>query len=768
MGVPYTSLTTAPPDCRTLAFQRWALDPVVGLIPLRLSRVPLIRNTTYFVSNTGNDSHDGLDPLGLAMSGATYTASSRTITKTGGFSGYTWRPNDLIYISAATGIGTGLYKVASKTDANNIVLVATADTKIDGSQAAPLTNGTGISSSSGPWQTQSKVATILAAWTPSAANGVRVRFQCGGEWNGTGSANQIVIQGSATGCFCTIDSYGYGPKPMLSYFANKITSGTWTQNGSTDAWSIAVPANTFEARLTLEKLHVLIRMENGGSDANNITNVAATPFSYCITATPLLYINIGHGKNPNTAVGGGNIPIETAINTVAGLAGGAITLATGASQDNVRIQNIRVDGWGCNETDSCYGLEMTTNGAYDEIVLVDVDAYYTGYHCFGGIAVNGQIAITQVNCRCGYMADKGGASAGGETNYVMFGANAGGSEAIYYNCQAQFGTRPTDTWATWTTGADSPPQCRGQDFENHYGSGGLVNNIYIKWGCITGTYGGQIFMPPAVNNANSGSGQWGPQFDTTPSGPTPSVITDLRSFDVNSIVISPTLQVGMLLSAPNIAFINTKVRASVYQSSASVFGDGGWMFNCDVEIDVGAQKTIPNNGAGAVNLFVGSAAGTYINNSFRIIDRVTNNAAALFGTANSHSILTNNIFCIESAIYPGFPWPSGYTNCAVNGDNSLTYDNSNVYSGVGLISGTGGIDQETNAIILPVMAPPIAPTPDSPLYQSGTPTALQYDANWQPRNASTPSRGPLEGLVSASGAFGSSTLTSGLIVRTPR
>jgi len=743
-GVAYTALTSTPPDCRTLAWQTWFLSSSKGLLAQRLSRVPRIRKTTYFVSNGGNDSHDGLDELGLALSAATYTASSRTITSSGAFSGYTWRPNDLIYISAATGIETGIFKVASKTDANNIVLTAAADNTIDGSKAAPLTNGTGISSSSGPWTTQSKVATILAAWTPSASNGVRVRFQCGGEWYGTGSANQIVIQGSATGCFCTIDSYGYGPKPILSYFDNHITAGSWTQNGSTDAWYISVPANTFEARLMLERLKALIRMENGGSDANNIANVAATPYSYCITATPYLYVNLGHGKSPNTGLNGGEIPIETCIKTVSGLNGGAITLNTGASQDNVRIENIRIDGWGCNEVDACYGMELTTNGTDDEVVVVDCDCYYSGYHCFGGIAVNGSIVFTMVNCRCGYMADKGGASAGGETDYVMFGANAGNSEVIFYNCQAQWGTRPTDTWAKWTTGSNVPPSARGQDFENHYGSGGLVDAIFIKYKCTTGYYGAQMWNPSASAGP---SGSWMPQFNSTPTGPAPTLITDLRCFDVDSVVLSPVCQSGMAMSQTTCACINARVKSLAYMSSANFLGDGGYLFNCDVELDTGTQKNVSTNVAGAIALFSGSVPGVYANNNFRIIDRVTNASTQVFANANSHSIWVNNTVSFEASIYTGYPWPSSYTNYAINADNSATYDNGNMYSGIGLISGTGGIDSEGNMLIYPYTATSTPPTPDSPAYRSGTAYALGYDSNWQPRNTAAPSRGPMEVLA---------------------
>jgi len=96
----------------------------------------------------GNDANDGLDPWGFAITSGTYTDSTKTITKTGAFSSYnhttataaaniTLRYN-YIYLTGGTGITPGLYEIASKTDADNIILTSSA-----GSNSSTLTSSDG-------------------------------------------------------------------------------------------------------------------------------------------------------------------------------------------------------------------------------------------------------------------------------------------------------------------------------------------------------------------------------------------------------------------------------------------------------------------------------------------------------------------------------------------------------------------------------------------------------------------------------------------------
>lgn len=59
-----------------------------------------------------------------AFTAATLTTSTKTLTKTAAFAGYTWASGDRVYLSAGTGVTVGSYEVASKTSDDAIVLTA--------------------------------------------------------------------------------------------------------------------------------------------------------------------------------------------------------------------------------------------------------------------------------------------------------------------------------------------------------------------------------------------------------------------------------------------------------------------------------------------------------------------------------------------------------------------------------------------------------------------------------------------------------------------
>ena len=79
----------------------------------------------------------------ISVADATYTEATKTITKTSGFTNYTFRNSEVFKVSAGTGATTGEYVIASRTSDNAIVLSksigAAADglTDIDGSISFP-------------------------------------------------------------------------------------------------------------------------------------------------------------------------------------------------------------------------------------------------------------------------------------------------------------------------------------------------------------------------------------------------------------------------------------------------------------------------------------------------------------------------------------------------------------------------------------------------------------------------------------------------------
>lgn len=82
----------------------------------------------------------------ITLTGATWTESTKTLTKTGAFTDYSWLEGDEVEITDGTGATPGFYRIKSKTSANAIVLTASI-----GAAADALTDmeGTMVLSSAG-------------------------------------------------------------------------------------------------------------------------------------------------------------------------------------------------------------------------------------------------------------------------------------------------------------------------------------------------------------------------------------------------------------------------------------------------------------------------------------------------------------------------------------------------------------------------------------------------------------------------------------------
>ncbi len=95
--------------------------------------------------------------LGLAVTNGTWTESTKTLTKTGAFTNYTWTSGDRIYIASGTGVTPGIYEIASKTSANAIVLTT--------SLSASLVNLGAVVTTSQGWTLTLKDSVIQVAKT---------------------------------------------------------------------------------------------------------------------------------------------------------------------------------------------------------------------------------------------------------------------------------------------------------------------------------------------------------------------------------------------------------------------------------------------------------------------------------------------------------------------------------------------------------------------------------------------------------------------------
>lgn len=238
---PYTNITTngavlGAPPC--IAYGYAWLGWYKTIFNYRLFQSPKVQSgPTYFIakSNTGNsvapsDSYDGLDPLGFNLSAATLNGT--TLTSTGSFTSYTWKSGDKIYLSAGTpGVGgtftTGLYSIASKTDANNIVLSQ--------SPVTGTTTAIAITSSTGPWLTIVKVKSSVAGLSAPA----NYLFNKGDRWDPTTDGLNRTIAVSTNGTTTVTitspdptDGFAAGQTVTINSVSYTVASVTLAQSSS--------------------------------------------------------------------------------------------------------------------------------------------------------------------------------------------------------------------------------------------------------------------------------------------------------------------------------------------------------------------------------------------------------------------------------------------------------------------------------------------------------------------------------------------------------
>jgi hypothetical protein len=113
-------------------------------------------NERFCSMASSSGTHNGLDNTGFALTDCTWTAGTKTLTKTGAFASYTYAAGHYTYISSATAGTVGLYTVASRTSDNTIVL----GTLIQGAGVA--SDQTDVATGTGPWTLAEAIAGAAA------------------------------------------------------------------------------------------------------------------------------------------------------------------------------------------------------------------------------------------------------------------------------------------------------------------------------------------------------------------------------------------------------------------------------------------------------------------------------------------------------------------------------------------------------------------------------------------------------------------------------
>jgi hypothetical protein len=586
-------------------------------------------------------------------------------------------------------------------------------------QAGNDTTGDGTEAT--PWRTLVKANEIIAALSSNADTAIR--FKRGDKWSesATLTANKSNI---------TIGAYGTGAKPIFTRFV-AIPRGSWTVTaGRTDVWQYSLATAVSAVRM-LDDTTV------GFVQCQNLDDVEANNGSWWWdTGTNRLYMR----PYKNNATSATVAPTTDAFyyeycpsNATRGIT------ATG---DIIRIEDIRVDGPGCQanpNNDANYAIYWTPSTPTDACVITNCEAYYSEAHNIGTTTTESGGIFTVHSCRMGWMSSTnstGGIGQQAGTLAVSY-AGLGGNEAIFWGnryCSGQL-------------------YGRGVDYENVLS--GLPGYAHTSGGANRMSLGLAMneYVEPSMNQCAS--------ISAFGNAPTFSDIADCRAWVINSKVEArgripqddgKGFVVAVRYPLPTVgdhtyAWINCDIMSratadTVATNTRSLMLSttiAGIMINCKVVIDwIGSMP----NGAGAQRWINTSAASsTRIYNSLIQIKTYGPSGAQLSNRFdNSLIVLKNSIFSVDGK--------SGMKNRAVTGiANNASFINNNAYF-IDSDLGNTGQSNDPHAVSFPGDSFELFPSAATPLLSANQQLVegrvLEFDFYYNPRIVAATARGPIE------------------------
>ena len=425
MGTPHAAAIGSPPVCTSRAFLDWK----DRLISFRLAECPVARPTTYYVDpNGGSDANSGLTAAApvqtLGKAESLLAAGNAAVLLKRGTVFYQVRAYPLGIVSGGA-VGT------------NTVTVDKAATLNYGEagQAVTLTGGASETltiasvTDSGPNTAYTFTSNIAAAGHTalvlSGLDGILVRAP-----------------------HCTVGTYGRGAAPIISAFG---TYGTPTQAGgqpyaaglyynsnsflpNTDAGRNDAYSRTWslpEARAVavfreLNDAENPYRWLQGGSAAQ----VDANPGTWWQDTTAhILYVHFSddsQARDANHGAAAGRNYEAAYVNSC-----NAITTA---NVDDVRIDGVRVDGYGAGSGHPVYGIKGDCEGTNAQVVS-GCQSYYGGNHGIGVLGGGAGGIVTYYRCRAGLVTTSWGGA------FVTY-AGGGGNESLLVGCDSHIPCQP--------------------------------------------------------------------------------------------------------------------------------------------------------------------------------------------------------------------------------------------------------------------------------------------------------------------------------------
>ncbi len=242
--------------------------------------------------------------------------------------------------------------------------------------------------------------------------------------SGIGVNNLVITSYDDNGARAT------GLPPRITSFYNisnlSASNSGWVA-GPSGSWHIGIGANyrpiywakQDDTHLSSRTPNVLVEV-TGLADLYRVTGSW-----YFQTSTNLLHMHFYNNANPS---GAGITPQATYCD---------VDNIYVARSDNVRIEDIIVEGGGIGPADAGYGVKVQCSGV-QSVVLKGIGSYYVGNHGIGVLdssANTSGFIATFVNCYGGLMRP----ATNGETFFIAY-ANQGAHEYIFYRNSGIFGT----------------------------------------------------------------------------------------------------------------------------------------------------------------------------------------------------------------------------------------------------------------------------------------------------------------------------------------
>lgn len=802
MGTVYGTAVGTPPVCTSMAFRGW----VSRLIAYRLAECPVARATTYYFSQSGNDTTGA----GTLASPWKTIAKANTVIAA--------NPSGNIALLFARGdvwreTVTNTATIASGGATTSITL-STAPVDIPVGDTITLTGGTQETKRVLTYNDSTKVLT-LASVNGTTHTGISYTIP---------ATLNVTAPNVTIGAYSPTSGAAVSVPPCFSAWVIQANNTFSVVSGTPGVWQVSTTRGIAWFRENSDVNNVYVKM-------SSLAEVATVAGSWWWDSSAgLLYVRPFEDLGPRTVSGiQGNVKSYEVCysNNSSG-----IILSTA---NGTRIDGVRVDGYGLssevfassNLSTRPYGIASAALNDTNTVVISNTEVYFSVNHTIGVLGNSSGGIITLKNCTYGWGSSNGDAvsyNINGGQEFILDGCECVGSLlpsglqphtftnsgspviahtsnnltytlSLFLARGCKVRTGPYQSWGLPTSGAPSTwtdlKDCRAWviDCETRARTQTLVDRYRMIKPCNSTTAGDTTVtltapVTQALGLCNSsvpqylmlsGGASQPERLQASSYNPATGVITLSSGNTVaasgritaeweagrynQSSYVGGNVSAGDTTSARNIVCINCLIEnravfGQTTSSFANVVSNLATLINCTILVDLLQSNGTGGDGYSFTGWINRSGATPWLYNCrlhFRVGGRQRATVELTCGAGGAVSAM-KVMNCIVGAEIVG-----DYNGTGNNGgafipgiNNDATKQKNNAYCNASVKTGNTGYSNDPYYVELSSV-PPLGSPPgaDSPLVVAAANNQLvegyrlEYDANWQPRNSAAPVIGPL-------------------------